>query len=131
MGYIGWSGLVEPRGFVIPVGTVSDVTIHDAPDTSVALKTDDAWRREQRAFAMMLPSLLATHRDRYVAVHDGKVVAVGTTLVDTALEAYQVVGYVPVYVNLVTDRPRLPVRIPSVRLPENMLGSVDIELVED
>ncbi|HEY2156277.1 MAG TPA: DUF5678 domain-containing protein [Isosphaeraceae bacterium] len=96
---------------------MSDTTIHDAPDLSLGEPQDDAWRRDQRAFADMLPSLLATHRGQYVAVHDGKVVASGPALVEVALEAYGRVGYVPVYVDLVTDQLQQPARIPSPRLP--------------
>ena len=85
---------------------MSDAIIHDAPDLSAVLTPNDPWRLNQRAFMAMLPSLLATHRGQYVAVHDGHVVASGDALVDVALEAYRRVGYLPVYVDLVTDRPR-------------------------
>jgi hypothetical protein len=125
---------------------MSDTPIHDAPDLSLVVPEDDAWRRDQRAFAEMLPSLLAMHRDQYVAVHDGEVVASGPTLVEVALEAYGRVGYVPVYVDLVTDRPRELVRIPSPRLARvrtpigpgtgikerwGSLSSADVTIVKD
>ena len=98
---------------------MSDATIHDAPDLSEALARVDPWRGDRRAFAAMLPSLLATHLGQYVAVHNGQVVASGAALVDVALEAYRRVGYVPVYVDLIADRPPMPSRIPSPRL-ENL-----------
>ena len=97
------------------VGPMSDATIHDAPDLSTVLAKDDPWRRDQRAFAAMLPSLLATHRGQYVAVHDGKVVVSGADKVEVALEAYLRVGYGPLYVGLVTLEPRQPVRMPYFR----------------
>ena len=54
-----------------PVDPTSEPTILDPPDLSLPPRKDDAWRREQRAFRAMLPSLLATHRDQYAAVHNG------------------------------------------------------------
>ncbi len=97
------------------VGPMSDATIHDAPDLSSVLARDAPWRRDQRAFAAMLPSLPATHRGRYVAVYQGQVVTSGASLVEVALDAYRRVGYVPVYVDLVTDRVREPSRVPGIR----------------
>ncbi len=94
---------------------MSDTRIHDAPDLSRVMPEDDAWRRDQRAFSELLPSLLAIHRDQYVAVHDGKVVASGPELVELAREAYRLVGYVPVYVGLVSEIVQPPSRIPSPR----------------
>lgn len=97
---------------------MSDPTIPDPPDLSLPVGNgqDDAWRREQRAFAAPLTSLLATHRDQYVVVHGGQVIGSGPDLVQVALDAYRRVGYVPAYVDLVTDRPQPPVRIPSFRV---------------
>jgi hypothetical protein len=99
-----------------PADPMSEPTILDSPDLSLPPRKDDAWRREQRAFRALLPSLLATHRDQYVAVHKGQVIGSGTDKVAVALEAYRRVGYVPVYVGLVSDTPRPPARIPSFRV---------------
>lgn len=74
------------------------------------------WERERDAFLNMLPSLLASHRGKHVAVHDGAVVAAGDDAVAVAMEAYGKVGYVPIHVGLVTDRPSPPIRLPSPRL---------------
>lgn len=53
----------------------------------------------------MLPELLRTHAEQYVAVHGGRVVASGTDKPTVALAAYQACGYQPIPVLLVTDRP--------------------------
>lgn len=98
---------------------MSDPTILDAPDLAYPAARDEPLRREQRAFLALLPSLLATHRDRYVAVHGGQVIGSGPTLVEVAMDAYRRVGYVPVYVDLVTDRPQEPVHVPSIRNVED------------
>lgn len=94
---------------------MSDSTIHDAPDLSAVLAKEEPWRRDKRAFAAMLPSLLATHRGQYVAVKDGQVVASGADEVQVVLDAYRRVGYGPLYLGLVTLEPPKPGRIPHFR----------------
>ncbi len=74
------------------------------------------WQRERRAFLKMLPQLLQTHRGKYVAVHEGKLVESGDDLIAVALQAYAHHGYVPIYVDLVTDEPPPVIRIPSPRI---------------
>jgi hypothetical protein len=69
------------------------------------------WERERQAFVQLLPKLLATHRQQYVAIHEGQVVGAGSDLVDVARKAYAEFGYVPIYVDLVSDQPLPPVRI--------------------
>jgi hypothetical protein len=96
--------------------SMSDVTTLPAPDLSFKDAAYDSWEEQRRAFFRLLPALLATHRGQYVAVHDGSVIAEGSDQVGVAQQAYAKVGYVPVYVGLVTDEPPRPVRIPSPRL---------------
>ena len=82
---------------------------------------ESKWRKEQQAFRRLLPELLRNYPDRYVAIHEKKVVEDGTDKLAVAGRAYARFGHVPIYVSLVTDQP-LPVRrIPSPRLlrPEN------------
>jgi hypothetical protein len=95
---------------------MSDVNTLPAPDLSLKKSTHAAWEEEQRAFLRLLPTLLDTHRGQYVAVDKGCVVAEGTDQVDVAKQAYARVGYVPIYVGLVTTEPPHPVRLPSPRL---------------
>ena len=77
---------------------------------------DEAWKREYVAFLQLLPELLTNLRDKYVAVHDGAVVAVADSFKDAALQAYERCGYVPLHVGKVSDRPQPPARIPSSRI---------------
>jgi hypothetical protein len=95
---------------------MSDMTTLPAPDLSLKEATHAAWEEEQRAFLRLLPTLLATHRGRYVAVHHGCVIAEGPEQVEVAKQAYARAGYVPIYVGLVTEEPSRPVRLPSPRL---------------
>jgi hypothetical protein len=63
------------------------------------------WEREYQAFQQLLPQLLATHRGRYVAIHEGQVVDSGTEKLDLALRVLSRVGKVPIHVGLVIDEP--------------------------
>jgi hypothetical protein len=94
---------------------MSDATALPAPDLSRRDAARDDWDGERRAFLRLLPTLLATHRGRYVAVHQGRVIDDGPDQVELAKRVYAEVGYVPIYVGLVTDEPPRPARIPSPR----------------
>jgi hypothetical protein len=77
---------------------------------------EDKWRREQRAFYRLLPELLRTHRDQFVAIHEEQVVESGEDKLEVAERAYARFGYIPIFVTQVTERPLKPIRIPSPRL---------------
>lgn len=89
------------------------------PELDVRKPRDDKWEREHRAFLRMLPDLLQTHRDRYVAIHNEQVVEVGDNVVEVAGRAYSTHGYVPIFVDRVTDESPKPLRIPSPRVIGN------------
>ena len=87
-----------------------------APVINVPQKNDDKWERERSAFRRLLPSLLTTSLGRYVAIHEEAVVETGDSSVDTAQRAYARFGYIPIFIELVSDqRPRV-VRFPSLRV---------------
>ena len=86
-----------------------------APELCSAAPVDDKWERERRAFVRMLPDLLVSHRDQFVAVHQGQVIANGPDKIAVALQAYREHGQVPIYVGLVSDQPPLLTRFPSAR----------------
>jgi hypothetical protein len=77
---------------------------------------EDKFRNEQRAFHRLLPELLRTHRDRFVAIHEERVVESGADKLEVAGRAYARFGYVPIFVSRVTERPLAPIRIPSPRV---------------
>jgi hypothetical protein len=95
---------------------MSEVAILPAPEIESAEAAETAWERERRAFFQLLPSLLKSHPGQYVAVHDGAVIARGSDRISVTLDAYQQVGYVPLYVGLVGEAPRRRVRLPSPRV---------------
>jgi hypothetical protein len=71
---------------------------------------EDKLLSEQRAFDRLLPELLPTYRDQYVAIHEGRVVESGADQIEVAERAYARFGYIPILVTLVTDRPRPVIR---------------------
>lgn len=75
------------------------------PAPAMAETAAAKWDREKAAFRAMLPDLLRTHAEQYVAVHDGRVVASGADKAVVALAAYTACGYQPIPVLLVTDGP--------------------------
>ena len=62
------------------------------------------WEREYRAFRKMLPSLLQSHRDKYVAVHNEQVIDSDADEMALILRTLAKVGNVDVHVGLVTDQ---------------------------
>lgn len=94
---------------------MTDTDILPAPVLNLPLKTPTKFERECAAFRRLLPILLADYRNKYVAIHEEKVVGSGENLLDVAHEAYRKFGYQPIYVDLVTDVPRRLERIPSTR----------------
>jgi len=95
---------------------MNDTTTLPAPDLALPHPTSGAWEAERDAFFRLLPNLLSSHRGRFVAVYQGNIVAEGCDQVEVAAQAYERVGYVPVYVGRVSVEPEPPVRLPSPRL---------------
>jgi hypothetical protein len=75
----------------------------------------EAFEREVAAFDRMLPELLQEHRDRVVAIHDGQVVEVGDSKEEVSERVHQRLGDVIVYVQRVSERPRV-VKFPYFRV---------------
>jgi hypothetical protein len=58
---------------------------------------------EYRAFRRLLPDLLKSHRGRYVAIHEERVVDMDDNDIALIQRVHARVGYVPIYVGLVED----------------------------
>jgi len=67
----------------------------------------EAFEREQQAFERLKPELLRTHRGQWVAIYQGKVVEAGQDRSQVLDSVYDRLGYVPVYVQQVEQRPRV------------------------
>lgn len=70
--------------------------------------------RDKLAFLRLLPELLQTHRDLYVAVHDDRVVDWGSDQFEVAVRAQTKVGG-GVYVGLVSVMPQPVLRSGVIR----------------
>lgn len=91
--------------------TVSAVTPAATPPTHPKLA------REHDAFRAMLPGLLRDHPGKHVAIHDGRVIAVGDSAVAVLTAAERThPGAFPL-VRLVSDQSRPLERLPSIRHP--------------
>jgi hypothetical protein len=90
---------------------VSQTTVPHAFAVDLPARELTKGEREFQAFLRLLPKLLATHRGKYVAIHDGQVVDTDTDDVALILRVQAKVGYVPIHVGLVTEQ-RPIVRIP-------------------
>lgn len=95
---------------------MSTIETQPSPEFFWPAANDSKWERERAAFLKLLPSLLTTQRGKYVAVYEGQVVDSGDDEIALALRAYDQIGYVPIFVGLVTDDPRPVMRMPSPRL---------------
>jgi len=97
---------------------MTPIPIFDAPLFNPP-KPRTKWDSEYEAFLRLLPELLQTHRDQYVAIHEGKVIGSGSNKLALAREAYLKFGYVEILVRLVTDQPPRVVNIISPKVERN------------
>jgi hypothetical protein len=64
------------------------------------------WDCERQAFRRLLPRLLSTHQNKYVAIHDEQVVDYGDDSLSVSLRVLKRIGNVDIFVGLVTDEPQ-------------------------
>ena len=93
---------------------MSDIATQPIFDVELPTPQLQKGEQEYQAFLRLLPELLATHRGKYVAVHDGQVVDSDMDEVALILRVQGRIGYVPIHVGLVTDRQQI-IRIPHHR----------------
>jgi hypothetical protein len=66
-----------------------------------------AIEREHAAFQQLLPELLKQYEGRVVAIHNGKVVAIGEDRMELWEQVRQQLGHVPIYVQTVEPSPKI------------------------
>ena len=86
-------------------------------DTIISLpphQPSGKFERERAAFLRLLPSLLATHRGRFVAIHEEQVIDADEDDLALIARVLPGVGNVDIYVGQVTETPDL-IRLPHYR----------------
>lgn len=63
------------------------------------------WEREYRAFKRLLPELLKTHRGKYVAIHEERVIDSDEDRLTLIFRVLPIVGGVSVHIGHVTEGP--------------------------
>ena len=94
---------------------MSELQTLPAPVLDSGTPPDDKWSREQRAYRRLLPTLLQTHKEKYVAIHNESVVDADPDLIALGRRVYQRFGYILIYMDFVTDHPAV-VRVPHYRV---------------
>jgi hypothetical protein len=74
------------------------------------------FEQEQAAFKRLEPSLMATYKDRYVAIRGGQVVDSDEDKMTLISRVYNTLGYGPMYVHKVGE----PVRVVKLRSPRKV-----------
>ena len=58
-------------------------------------------QREYQAFLRLLPSLLETHRGKYVAIHEGEVIDSDDNDIALSLRVRRQIGLMPIHIGIV------------------------------
>jgi hypothetical protein len=93
---------------------MTDTDILPAPVLN-ASPSQSKWEHERSAFLHLLPELLKTCPGQFVAIHERQVIDRDENLVSLAARVYARYGHVPIYTDLVQERPVTPVRIPRYK----------------
>jgi hypothetical protein len=88
-----------------------------APALNLPSPPRSKWEQEYQAFRRLLPSLLATHRGKFVVIHEGQVVESGDNDVELALQFFRRYGNVSPHIGRVTAEPEPPVPSPLSDYP--------------
>lgn len=73
-----------------------------------------AFQREVEAFERLKPSFLALYSEKYVAIYQGQVVAVGDARLALAQEVRAQFGHIPCYIEQVSLKSPRVIRMPSI-----------------
>jgi Family of unknown function (DUF5678) len=84
---------------------MNETLILPAPVVTFAPPARSKWEREHKAFVRLLPQLLASYPNQYVAIHNGQVVDSGQDRLELSLRVLKKVGNVDIHVGFVGDDP--------------------------
>lgn len=84
-----------------------------SPQIELPVPIPDVWTRNRDYFVSHRDELMKEYRGKYVAVHDGLIVAIGDDKLEVAKAGYTQCGRVPVYVGFVGEAEPRRIRMPS------------------
>ena len=105
----------EPVAAVVPIAEYREFEAWRERHISPPLSSDDEWERARQAFERMRSELVKTHKGRFVAILNNQVVDTDSEMGTLARRVYARFGYRPIYMQKVTEHPRVA-RISSPRV---------------
>lgn len=105
----------EPVAAVVPIAEYREFEAWRERHISPPSSPDDEWEQARQAFERMRGKLLKTHKGQFVAILNDQVVDADAEIGTLAGRVYARFGYRPIYMQKVTEQPRLA-RIISPRV---------------
>ena len=97
----------EPVAAVVPIAEYREFEAWRERHISPSLSPDDEWERGRQAFERMRSELLKTHQGQFVAILNDQVVDTDAEIGTLARRVYTRFGYRPIYMQKVTEQPRV------------------------
>ena len=97
----------EPVAAVVPIAEYREFEAWRERYISPPSSSDDEWERARRAFDQMRSKLLKTHKGQFVAILNNQVVDTDSEIGTLARRVYARFGYRPIYMQKVTEQPRV------------------------
>ena len=97
----------EPVAAVVPIAEYREFEAWRERHISPPVSPDDEWEQARRAFELMRSELLKTHKGRFVAVLNNQVIDTDAEIGALARRVYARFGYRPIYMQKVTEQPRV------------------------
>jgi len=105
----------EPVAAVVPIAEYREFEAWRERRVSPLPSPDDEWEQGRQAFERMRNELLKTHKGQFVAILNNQVVDADAEISTLARRVYARFGYRPIYMQKVTEQPRVA-RILSPRV---------------
>ena len=105
----------EPVAVVVPIAEYREFEAWRERHIAPLPSPDDEWERDRQAFEVMRGELLKTHKGQFVAILNNQVVDADVEIGTLAKRVYARFGYRPIYMQKVTEQPRVA-RIVSPRV---------------